>query len=162
MKPKFLSQQKQYLKSWIGQEVIGVKRQIFINDKDLENFEQMADGPIEVLLSDSRLFHFVSMVTPMSIGMATGEMPKYGDSHESIDPSLNSFWESRLRKTIQSVRILKSKTASTHCPYEFGLKLGLQDGPDICFEFIDEKDWPETLRIVEKISGSDYVEIEVS
>lgn len=151
------SDNQEILRSIVGSKITSVKRQVFRDDMDLEDFEQRADGPVEFQLENERILHFVALTTENSVGVAEGKMPCYGESYTLLDVSNSAFWKWRIGQIVTRIEILKSKHFSSENPSEFGIDLRFGNGLRACIEFLDEEDFPDTLRIVSDIQGSGYL-----
>ncbi len=57
MQYKLPSKNIELLKSLIGQKIIKVSRQLFKNDMNCENYEQLADGSVELVFDNNRREH---------------------------------------------------------------------------------------------------------
>ena len=143
------------LKHLHGRSIIQVSRQIFRSDMDLDDFEQMADGATEVKLDDDKVIHFYALTEASSIGIQEGQMKQYGDSYTFLEVNNNDFWKIRIGKTITEVSILKSKYASADNPSEFGIGLKLEGDVEVYFEYLNEEDFLDTIRLTGKYIGSE-------
>ncbi|MCY7276701.1 MAG: hypothetical protein LH702_23940 [Phormidesmis sp. CAN_BIN44] len=155
MKLEIPSKNLDILKHLHGRSIIQVSRQILKSDMDLNDFEQMADGATEVKLDDDKVLHFYALPEINSIGIQEGSMSKCGDSYTFLDVTNNDFWKIRIGKTIAEVSILKSKYASTDNPSEFGIELKLESNVEVYFEYLDEEDFPDTIRLTGKYTGAE-------
>ncbi len=138
------------LQSLSGRKIIQVNRQLFKDDFVRNDFEQTADGPIEIMLDDGNILNFYSLLEIESIGVKKGLMEKYGDSYEYRNLTKNSFWKPRIGRIIKKIFFLKSKYASDNNPSEFAIKIQLENNLEIYFEYLNEEDFLDTLRITEK------------
>ena len=145
------------LKNLFGKEIISVKRQLFKGDMDLPDYEQNADGPIEFTTSDNLAIHFVADTEDYSVGIATGEMPLYGDSYELVDVSSNYFWSERVGQKITQVTLLKSTDCSNDYPCEFGIEISFANGKKVLIEYKDEEDNPDMIKVAESYTGRSCV-----
>ena len=147
------SQNLTLLKSLLGKEIVKVKRQLFDNDLDLEDYEQNADGPIEITTNDGLVMHFIADTERCSIGVVPGEMPRYGDSYSQRDVSTNSFWGDRIGKKISQVILCQHSDFSEYIPSEYGVEISLINGQLARFEYINEIDNPDTIRVTDQHIG---------
>lgn len=141
------------LKALLGKRLIKVKRQLFKDDMDLTDYEESADGPIELTTENGEIIHFCADTETFSVGVKAGEMPCYGESYVLSDISSNSFWKDRVEKEIVGIKLLKSIDASKDYPCEFGIELSFANGKTVLFEYKDEEDYPDMLRIVDSYIG---------
>lgn len=113
------SENTELLQAALGKRLLGVRRQLFVDDKFLQNYEQEADGPVELTLSDGLILHFVDESALMSVGVASGKMPKYGESYEQLDVSKNVYWSERIDKIITGIDVFASDSREPMYPCEF-------------------------------------------
>lgn len=144
------SQNLHILKPLIGTKITNVTRQLYSPDADLENFQQNADGPIEIQFDNDIVVNFRALTEANSIAIFEGKMPIYGESYIYMDVSHNSFWKSRIRQKIVEIYILQSEFCSEENPCEFGLEIVFENNNKVCIEYLDEDDFPDTLRIVDE------------
>ena len=147
------SQNLRLLKSLLGKRIISVKRQLFKGDMDLPDYEQNADGSVEFTTNDGLAIHFVADTEAYSVGIASGEMPLYGDSYELVDVSSNSFWDERVDQEITQVTLLKSTDWSDDYPCEFGIKISFANEKEVLIEYKDEEDHPDMIKVAGNYTG---------
>jgi hypothetical protein len=150
MSNKLLSQNFDLASCFKNSCLIAIKRQICIHDLNIDDFEQMADGPIEFTLIDGKVINFFSIPEVDSVGIEEGCMNLYGDSYILQDLSNNEFWKSRTNQKIISATILQSKYFSPSNPSEFGLEFELENGKYFYIEYLNEDNFFETLRVLDK------------
>ncbi|GEM_PF-5643018 len=136
-----------------GLEIINVKRQLYKGDFDLPDYEQNADGPIQLIFSNNMVVHFVSMTESDSVGIFIGSMPAYGSSYMIRDLSENSFWMDRIGQKIEEIHILQSVFVSEYNPNEFGIELIFADKKTVCIEYLDDEDNPDMIRVISSYKG---------
>jgi len=141
------------LRKLLGERIISVKRQLYKGDRDLPDYQQNADGPIEFTISDGLAIHFVAGTEIFSVGVAFGEMPIYGDSYELVNVTNNSFWGERVGQEITQVAILKSIDRSEDYPCEFGIDISFSNGKRVLIEHKDEEEYPDMIKVAEKYIG---------
>jgi len=139
-----------------------VRRQLYMSDAHLRDYEQNADGPTEVQFDDGSLLYFFAVTEINSIGVQDGKMPPYGESYELHDVSNNTFWRKRVGCPIQRIEILQSQYASLENPSEFAIEFSLTNGLRICFEYLDEEEFPDMVRVTEGYLGPLCSHIDVS
>lgn len=145
------------LKTLIGQKITKVSRQLLESDMKQENYEQMADGPTELVFSNDRVVSFFPLTEIFSVGVTNTEMHQYGDSYIYKDLTDNLFWKQRVGQAIMKVLILKSANATEKNPMEFGVEFEFENDTRACVEFIDEGEFPDTLRIIEKYEETECI-----
>lgn len=150
MKPSIPSQNTKLLKSLINRKIINVKRHIFKSDMNLDNFEQMADGTTEIEFNSGKVICLFAITEMNSVGITDGLMEPFGSSYITLELSNNLFWESRVNQEIEAIDILQSKYASIDNPSEFGIEFKFQNVTYVCIEYLDEEDFPDTIRVLEK------------
>lgn len=138
------------LRSMLGRTIIAVKRYLFEGDMYRENYQQSADGAVEISLDNGCSVHFVAEPETFSVGVMTGPMPRYGESYVLADVTDNSFWHSRVGQKIDWIRIHKAPSGTEECPEEFGLCFFLSNQESICIEYFDEQDYFDSIRVVAK------------
>jgi len=141
------------LKSLLGKKIVSVKRQLFQGDMDLPEYEQNADGPVELKFSDGAVMHFIADTEKISIGIVLGEMPIYGDSYVFQDLSTNVFWLGRIDQEITKFTLFKSSDYSYEYPSEFGIEISFSDGKRALIEYKDEEDYPDMVVVADHYSG---------
>ena len=149
------------LRHIIGKFVTKVARQILKSDMDLNDFEQMADGPTEISLDDGSILCFYALPEVNSIAIQRECMSEYGESYIYCNVTENNFWKVRVKSKIKSVNILKSKYSSLENPSEFGVGLKLENGLEIYFEYLDEEDFPDTVRVTAEYLGPECLKQEI-
>lgn len=153
MKPTIPSQNIEFLKSLLSKSIISVKRQIFESDMDLNNYEQIADGATELKFNNDKFICFFAITEINSIGINENLMQPSGSSYIILNLSNNLFWQQRINQEIEAIDILQSNYASADNPSEFGVELKFKNGNYVCIEYINEEDFPDTIRILEKYEG---------
>ena len=146
------SQNSGLLKNLLGKKVVSIKRQLFQSDMDLADFEQNADGPVELTISDNSVIHFIADTEVFSIGVVPGEMPRYGDSYNLKDLSGNIFWVDRVGQEITQLMLFKSSDYSDDYPSEFGIEISFVNGKKVLIEYKDEEDYPDMIRVADHYS----------
>ena len=145
-----------FLKSIIGKSIISVSRQIFTEDMDLEDFQQNADGPVEITLSNRTTIHFFADTDRFSVGVTVGRMPTYGDSYTPINVTNNSFWKTRANQEISSIKIHQLQNNDANYPNEFAIEFLFSNGQSAILEYIDEENFPDMLRVRDHLTTSAY------
>lgn len=161
MNTSILSQNTELIKSFSGSKITQVKRQVFKGDMDLKDFEQMADGPIEIKLDDDRVIYFSAITEIDSIGINCCHMKKYGENYLTRDVSNNQFWKNRIGRAIKSVILLQSKYAYKTNLIEYGIEFALDGKLFFVIEYVNKEGMPDTLRVVENHSDTACVRIKV-
>ncbi len=156
------SQNIELLKSLLGKRLISIKRQIFKGDMDLDNYEQIADGTTEFKFNDDQIVCFSAITEANSVGITNNVMQFCGDRYIILTLINNSFWEKRVNQEIEAIYILQSIYTSNENPSEFGVEFKLKNGASICIEYLDEEDFPDTIRVLEKYNGSQYIRRTIS
>jgi hypothetical protein len=156
------SQNLDILKRMIGAKIISVTRQIYSGDTNLDDFQQNADGAIEIKFDNDIIVNFRALTEANSISVFKGEMPVYGESYIYTNVSNNSFWTSRIGQKITEIYILQSEFCSVENPSEFGLKIVFENNTKVCIEYLDEEDFPDTLRIVNECNELKFRRIAVT
>lgn len=141
------------LKLLTSKKITNVERQIYIGDNDLSDFEQNADGPIQLTLDGGMIVYFFAITELNSIGLSANLMPTYGDSYKTIDVTRNYFWRSRINKSILEIHILQSIYASKNNPSEFGVEFIFSDRSKVCFEYLDEEEHLDMIRVIDAYMG---------
>lgn len=147
------SQNLNLLNAILSKRITSVKRQLFKGDMDLTDYEQNADGPVQFTIGDSPAIHFFADTETFSVGVASGEMPRYGDSYELTDVSNNSFWGSRIGQKITQVILLKYKGWSEDYPCEFGVEISFANGRKVLIEYKDEENYPDMIKVADHYTG---------
>ena len=139
-----------FLTSLIGLKIIKVSRQLFKSDLNQENCEQMADGSIEFIFNNHKIISFYSYTEVESISVSNTKMNQYGDSYIYKDLTNNLFWKKRVNKTITKITIVQSVYASKENSLEFAVEFEFENETKACIEYINDEDFPDTLRIIEE------------
>jgi len=145
-----LSSNINLLKSLIGKKIVRVRRQIIKNEMNLDNFEQEADGPVELSFDNNKVISFVDWTEPSSVGVADAEMTIYGGGYLLIELTNNSFWKPRIEQKIVQVIILEDLGASADYPGEFGIEIKFENNEQVCIEYADDAVYSDILRVSEK------------
>ena len=143
------------LKLLLGKKIVSVKRQLFTDDKFEDDYEQDADGPIELTFDDKIVIHFIAETEITSVGIVSGSMPKYRDSYEMADVTGNSFWQERVGQEIKQISYLKAISGSESYPYEFGVELLFRNGKKVLFEYLDDEEHLDMIRVADQYRGED-------
>lgn len=86
-------------------------------------------------------------------------MPRYGESYVLSNVGKNSFWSDKINQKICKISYLKSSDFTEDYPCEFGIRMHFENGSSVIFEYVDEMEFPDTLRIVEKHDGNNHEEV---
>lgn len=156
MRETLPSQNIELLRSFLGKKIVSVKRQLFKDDMYLEEYEQNADGPIELSFNDGTVAHFVAKIETYSVGVLAGGMPRYGSSYAQFDVSNNIFWRDRVDQQIRQVAILRASDWSEDYPSEFGIDILFENGSTVLIECLDEQECPDMIKVAEKYTGWPY------
>lgn len=105
MKDNWILKNFELLADLKARKIYKVRRQLFLDDAQLNNYEQVADGPIEFSLSGGLVVHFVANTERMSLGIVKGEMPIYGDSYDLRDITCNQYWAHRANTEIGAISL---------------------------------------------------------
>ena len=81
-----------FFKSLIGQKITNVSRRLLESDLYLENYEQMADGPTELVFSNSKIVSFFPWTEIFSIGITQVKIEREGRCSIYKDLTDNPFW----------------------------------------------------------------------
>ncbi|ELS01075.1 hypothetical protein Xen7305DRAFT_00007760 [Xenococcus sp. PCC 7305] len=138
------------LKSLIGKKIVKVRRQIIKNEMNLDNFEQEADGPVELTFDDHKVISFIDWADPSSVGVADREMTIYGGEYLLMELTNNSFWQQRIEQKIVQVIILNDLGTSVDYPGEFGIEIEFENNKQVCIEYADDAVYSDVLRVSEK------------
>ena len=141
------------LNSFLGKKISVVKRQLFKDDMDLDEYEQNADGPVELTFDDKTVVHFVAETETLSIGVIGGCMPRYGANYALTTISNNSFWCDRTEQKIVRIVVLKSCHWSEDYPSEFGIEIWFENGKKVLIEYLNEEDFPDMIKVAEQYEG---------
>lgn len=139
-----------FLRSLIGRKIIKVSRQLFKNDVNQENYEQMADGPIEFVFDNNKVISFYSWTEVESVSITNVKMIQYGDSYIYNNLTDNLFWKHRVGEVITKIIIFKSIYGSEENPLEFAVEFEFENDTKVCIEYLNEGDFPDTLRVIEE------------
>lgn len=145
------------LKSLLSKKIISVKRQLFKDDMDLDEYQQNADGPIEFRFDDNTVVHFFANTEMFSVGVIAEAMPNYGDSYEYLDVSKNPFWSVRVNQEISKITFLKSSNWSEGYPSEFGIEILFGNGKKVLIEYLDEEEYPDMIKLAEHYTGQNCI-----
>lgn len=161
MSKQLLSQNLNILKSLIGTRIVSVSRYLLKSDFHVDDFQQNADGPVEITFDNGTIIYFNSFTSGESISMFEGKMPLYGESYVYKDVSNNLFWSSRIRQKITKMYVLKSEYFSTDFPLECVLEIFFENNTKACVEYLSDEDFIDTLRVTSKFNESHLLRIEV-
>lgn len=150
MNPSIPSQNIDLLTSLLNTKIISIKRQIFRDDMCLQDFEQMADGSVEIEFSNGKIIHFFAITEYDSVGLSEDNAKLYGDSYLTINPGKNQFWKSRINQEVSHIYILESIHSSAHKPIEFGVEFKLINCMSFCIEYINDENVLDTIRVIKK------------
>ena len=137
------------LKMLLGKRLISARRQLFKHDMELNDYEQSADGPLELRFSSDLILHFFAITETFSLGVAPGEMPRYGDSYIDTDVTYNKFWGKRIGNEVSRIAILTSLDGGKRHRCEFGIKIELKNRLDILIQYLDEEDSPDMIMVTD-------------
>lgn len=137
------------LKMLLGKRLISARRQLFKHDMELNDYEQNADGPLELHFSSDLVLHFFAITETFSLGVAPGEMPRYGDSYINTDVTHNEFWRKRIGNEVSRIAILTSLDSGKWHRCEFGIKIELKNSVGIFIQYLDEEDFPDMIIVTD-------------
>ncbi|MGB7519095.1 MAG: hypothetical protein WA896_05630 [Spirulinaceae cyanobacterium] len=159
MKPSLPSQKQKQIQDLVDDIVISVRRHIFVSDMDLNDFELMADGATEIKFNSGRVICFVAITEVNSVGIIEQKLPVPGESYTTLNLTNSDFWQERIDQNIKTIEIIKSQYASDHNPSEFAVEFKLENGKHFCIEYLDEEEFPDTIRVIEKYEGDRSVRL---
>ncbi|MBW4650555.1 MAG: hypothetical protein KME06_17975 [Kastovskya adunca ATA6-11-RM4] len=159
MNPNLLSQKQKIFQDLVNTTVVSIRRHIFVSDMDLDNFEQMADGAIEIKFNSSKVICFVAITEANSVGVIERNLPIPGSSYIILKLTNNDFWQEKINQKIEKIEVLKSQYASNDNPSEFAVEFQLKNGKCFCIEYLDEKEFPDTIRVIEKYEGGQCIRL---
>ena len=133
--------------SLIGQKITNVSRRLLESDLDLENYEQMGDGPTELVFSNGQIVAFYSWVRILSIGITQERIERQGMASVYKDITNNSFWKERIGQTISKIVIAKSIYATEKNAMEFAIEFEFENNMKVCIEHTDN---PDSLIVTEE------------
>ena len=136
-----------FFKSLIGQKITNVSRRLLESDLYLENYEQMADGPTELVFSNSKIVSFFPWTEIFSIGITQVKIEREGRCSIYKDLRDHPFWRQRIGQVIMKVIILKSTNATKKNPMEFAVEFEFENNIKVCIEYVDD---PDSLKIIKK------------
>ena len=139
-----------FLKSLVGRKVVGVSRQLFQDDMNQENYEQMADGSVEFIFDDCKAISFYPWTEICSIGITNVKTKQYGDSYIYKNLTDSTFWQQVIRQSIAKIIIYKSIYASEDNPLEFAIEFEFENSKKVCIEYLSEENFLDTLRVIEQ------------
>ena len=129
-----------------NRQILRVVRQLFVDDLELPDHEQNADGPTEFIMDDGSVIHFFANTEDSCVGIAEGKMPQYGDSYTSKDVTQNSFWRPRIHKPIIEARVVGLMTG-INLQEERGFEFVFSNGLKVAIEYLSDENNLDTLRI---------------
>jgi hypothetical protein len=147
------------IKSLIGKSIVRVKRQIFKGDRDLINYEQMADGTTELLFSNDKTISIFALTEIWSVGISNLKIISSNDFYFIKDVTNNLFWQQRIKQKITRFIILKSVYASETNYDEFGFQIEFENNTQLIFEYLSEENCVDTIRIMEEYDATPYQKI---
>ncbi len=155
------SQKLKLLKSLIGRKIVFVSRYILKSDFYLDDFQQNADGSVEIKLDTGTVIHFRAFTTGASVAVFEGKAPLYGDSYVYMNVSHNSFWSSRIGQKIASINILQVESFDKYYPAECVLEIIFENKTTACMEYIDNEDFFDALRVTSEFDESNLIRHQV-
>lgn len=128
---------------------------------DLKNFEQMADGTTEIKFDNNKGVCFVAITEANSVGVIEETLQFTGSSYIIFNVTNNIFWKERVNQTISKIEILKSKYASDDNPSEFAVEFQFKNSKCVCIEYLNEEEFPDTIRVIEKYEDDQCIRLEL-
>ena len=162
MQPTLPSKKIELFQSLINTQILSVRRHIFKSDRDLENFEQLADGTTEIKFNNNKIVCFVALAEANSVGVCEEKLQDPGSSYIILDLTANHFWQTRINQPIQKIEVIKSEYASENNPSEFAVEFQLKNGKCVCIEYLDEEEFPDTIRVIDKYEGGQCTRLKFS
>lgn len=144
------SQNIELLKSLLGKRIITVKRQLYRYDIYNEDYQQIANGPVEFTFDDNTVIHFITKPSIDSVGIVSGVMPRFGDKFREADVTDSAFWAERITQKIMQVAFLKEFSSSTGHPNEFGVEFSFNNGKTVVIELLEEETYPNMTKVGEQ------------
>lgn len=154
MKKSLPSENIRACRDLIGTKIVAVRRQLFIGDFDLPDFEQNADGPVELTFDNGAVLTMFADTERLSLTVEFNRMPKLGEGYIPVDVSQNAFWRDRLNAPVLDLIIIQSANPSEQYPCEFAVQFSLQGGLNVAVEYLNEEELPDMVRVVEQCSDS--------
>lgn len=144
-----LSSNAAVLRNLLGEKIISVTRQLFKDDMDLDDYEQSADGPVELTMTNGSVLHFIAFTEACSVGVVSGGMPRYGDSYEFRDLTMNLFWGGRVGQELRRLNILKISELEDPNPCE-AVDIIFQNGERVVIEYISDEENLDMIRVTDR------------
>lgn len=138
----------------IGRTIVSVRRYLLRSDFDElpeRSRHQESDGPVELTLDDGTRIHFVPDAEQMSVKVAEGRMPAWGEHYILVEPTANDFWSPIVGRPISEVTALVSVYATPDNRSEFGVELKIEGSRSVLIEYLSDEEHPDLLRVT---SGS--------
>jgi len=127
-----------------------VRRQVLRSDYDElppEHRDQESDGPTELIFRDGTEVHFVPDTEQMSVKVAEGRMPAWGEHYAAVEPMGNDFWLLRAGKPVSAVNVLVSDHANPGNRSEFGVEFQFEGEGRLFVEYVSDEAHTDTMRI---------------
>ena len=144
------SESIELLKSLIGFKIIKVSRQLFKDDMNQTNYEQIADGSVEFVFNNKKVISFSHWLEVESVSITNAKMNQYGDSYVYKDLTNNLFWKNRINNKIVRIVLVKSIYGSEDNALEFAVEFEFENDTKACIKYINEENFPDTLRVIEQ------------
>ena len=148
-----------------GHRIVMVRRQILLSDYD--EFpptirDEESDGPMELVFDDGTTLHFVPDTEQMSVKVAAGQMPAWGEYYKTIESTANSFWAQRTCSPVSEVDVLVSGYAAPDNRSEFGVELRFEGGLRIVVEYVSDEAHADALRVSGDEPAGSYRRVRVT
>lgn len=140
-------------KSILNSKIVRVRRQLYDGDFDVFDYEQNADGPVELDFDNGVTLYFAADTESFSVKVGVGAMPIYCESYKLLDLSNNDFWRLRVGKIVDGVSVLKGADSDSVYLFEFGVELLLAGGISVLVEYLDSSEFPDMIKVSEKYVG---------
>jgi hypothetical protein len=153
------------LGSLVGKKLSRVQRQLFLNDYAFytaETRDQESDGPTEFRTVDGTEFHFLGNTEQQSIEIFSGPSPRYGESFANKDITLNTFWSSRINKSIISMDVLQSIYGVEGALSAFGVEFFFDGAESFVMEYLSDETHQDQVRITGPYKGPPCLRIAVA
>ena len=150
-----------HLKGILGNRLLSVVRWLYQEDRDRQDFDESADGPTSLFFESGLVLHVEPAPELESLKLSGGDTRDYSGSYHRTDVSKNSFWSQRIGQRVSQIEVFRSKYSSPTFPAEFGLQLTFENDLTVALEYINDEDWPDTLRIRAKIEALDHELVQI-
>lgn len=149
------------LSTYFGSTLVKVERNLYLDDAELDDYEQQSDGEICLHFKNLEPISFISNIEYENVLVNNVSLSESDELYEYRDITNNKFWKKFIGYKIKKITILKSKYSTDNKSGEFGVVFYFENGGKFVIAFDHNDLYFDTLHIINDYDG-EYIELEIN